>query len=88
MTLDIAGIAFAENVFQLHGVAYPTCSAGQANAGATTNPELTFQPDHSVGADQAGYTIWSTNPVVRGLIALIRMRRAWRLIEGKGSTKL
>jgi hypothetical protein len=34
------------------GCAIPTGSAGQAHASAQTNPELTFNPDHPVGADQ------------------------------------
>ena len=35
------------------GCAHPTGSAGHAPGGAKTNPELTFNPDHPMGADQA-----------------------------------
>jgi hypothetical protein len=34
------------------GSATPTGSAGHATAGAKAKHELTFQPDHPVGADQ------------------------------------
>ena len=34
------------------GCATPAGPAGQAHAGATTNLELTFNPDHPMGADQ------------------------------------
>src|SRR5215207_1369767 len=36
---------------RLVGCAIPTGSAGQALASAQTNPELTFTPDHPMGAD-------------------------------------
>src|SRR5215212_4465183 len=36
---------------RLAGCATPTGFAGQALASAKTNPELTFNPDHPVGAD-------------------------------------
>ena len=36
------------------GCATSTGSAGHAPAGATANSKLTFQTDHSVGADQWG----------------------------------
>ena len=36
----------------LAGCATPTGSAGQAHRSAQTNPELTFNPDHPMGADQ------------------------------------
>jgi hypothetical protein len=35
------------------GCAHPTGSAGHALGGAQANPELTFNPDHQLGADQA-----------------------------------
>ena len=35
----------------LAGCAIPTSFAGQAPAGAAPNPELTFTPDHTIGAD-------------------------------------
>src|SRR3712207_5887595 len=33
------------------GCAHPTSSAGHALGGAQANPELTFNPDHQLGAD-------------------------------------
>ena len=36
---------------RMAGCAHPTGSAGQAPGGAKTNPELTFNPDHPMGAD-------------------------------------
>src|SRR5215207_4845590 len=38
---------------RLAGCAHPTGSAGQALGGARANPELTFNPDHQLGADQS-----------------------------------
>jgi hypothetical protein len=38
---------------RLAGCATPTGSAGQAPAGAKTDPQLTFNPDHPMGADQS-----------------------------------
>src|SRR5215218_6360672 len=37
---------------RLAGCAHPTGSAGQAPRSAKTNPQLTFTPDHPMGADQ------------------------------------
>ena len=38
---------------RMAGCATPTSSAGHAPAGATANHELTFHPDHPMGADHA-----------------------------------
>jgi hypothetical protein len=38
---------------RMAGCATPTSSAGHAPAGAKTNPKLTFQSDHLLGAGQA-----------------------------------
>ena len=40
------------NIRRVAGCATSTGSAGHAPAGATVNTQLTFRPDHSVGADQ------------------------------------
>ena len=36
---------------RMAGYAHPTSSAGHATGGEATNPELTSEPDHSMGAD-------------------------------------
>src|SRR3954451_3350393 len=42
----------------LAGCAHPTDPAGQAPRSATTNHELTFTPDHPMGADQHSGAIY------------------------------
>ena len=47
----------------LAGCAIPTGSAGQEPRSAKTNPQLTFNPDHPMGADQCRVSIsmpWSS----------------------------
>ena len=39
---------------RMAGYAIPTSFTGHAHASTQTNPELTFDPDHPVGADQVG----------------------------------
>ena len=41
---------------RMAGYAHPTSSAGHATGGEATNPELTSEPDHSMGADQVRRT--------------------------------
>jgi hypothetical protein len=57
------------------GCAYPTGSAGHASRSAQANPELTFKPDHPMGADHShhlfpsagriGRRRWAPNSVLR-----------------------
>ena len=62
------------------GCAHPTGSAGQALGGAQANPELTFNPDHQLGADQwFGTTLLSsigcrTAPAIRAKSPSGRLR--------------
>ena len=44
------------------GCAHPTGSAGHAHASAKANPQLTFIPDHPMGADQCQHRSFSNNP--------------------------
>ena len=47
--------------FAVDGCATPTSFAGHAPASATANSKLTFQPDHSVGADQSSSKMVESN---------------------------
>ena len=47
---------------RLAGCAHPTGSAGQAPRSAKTNPQLTFTPDHPMGADQVPETLMPEPP--------------------------
>lgn len=51
---------------RLAGCAYPTGADGQANAGAKTDPELTFQPDQSGGGITRAIAKWGAMPTHRG----------------------
>src|SRR5437762_4500059 len=42
---------------RMAGCAIPTSSAGHAPAGAKTDPKLTFDPDHLVGAGHYGHVL-------------------------------
>ena len=46
---------FVPRLRRMAGCATPTSFTGHAHASTQTNPELTFDPDHPMGADQASW---------------------------------
>src|SRR3954470_5140878 len=55
---------------RLAGCPHPTGSADQALGSATTKPELTFNSDHSVGADQSSPRILDMPDGSDGLVEI------------------
>ena len=53
VTEDTSPRGLRAGLRRMAGCATPTSSAGHADAGTQTNPELTCKPDHPMGADQA-----------------------------------
>ena len=70
------------------GCAHPTSSAGHALGGAQANPELTFNPDHQLGADhdQHVYRVEEVDGIKQAVQEKIRAHLRTRMAQSTGRT--